>query len=117
MLRSRVVICVLGAMRNPSYPIASFGLRCQSRLGFGTSYASCARYFLTACLIGPETVDRAIIGSERVVNSKTGVIQYQKNGKSIWETHPVEKERLIYQIGSSDPELALKAARTVEADV
>jgi len=48
---------------------------------------------------------------------ENGVVQFQKNGRSIWETHPIEKDRLIYQIGSSDPELALKAAKLVENDV
>ena len=40
-----------------------------------------------------------------------------KKGKSIFETHPIEKERLIYQIGTSDPDLALQAAKIVEGDV
>jgi tRNA-dihydrouridine synthase 2 len=66
---------------------------------------------------GPEIVDKAIIGAERVVLPENGVVQFQKNGRSIWETHPIEKDRLIYQIGSSDPELALKAAKLVENDV
>lgn len=108
---------------------------------------------------GPETVDRAIIGTERTVNGvscpaavvvaqtltlydffatiiylvqwqfplltnntvneteETGTIKYMKKGKSIWETHPIEKSRLIYQIGSADPELALQAAKIVEQDV
>jgi len=66
---------------------------------------------------GPETVDRAIIGTERVVDEKSQTIQYQKNKKSLFECHPIEKSRLIYQIGSSDPELALKAAKIVENDV
>ncbi|KAJ9102650.1 hypothetical protein QFC19_004759 [Naganishia cerealis] len=41
---------------------------------------------------GPEIVDKAIIGAERIVD-------------------------LIYQIGTSDPELAVQAAKTVEQDV
>lgn len=40
-----------------------------------------------------------------------------KKGKSIFETHPIEKTRLIYQIGSADPELALQAAKLVQDDV
>lgn len=47
----------------------------------------------------------------------SGTIKYMKKGKSIWETHPIEKSRLIYQIGSADPDLALQAAKIVEDDV
>ncbi|PLW11755.1 hypothetical protein PCANC_21183 [Puccinia coronata f. sp. avenae] len=68
---------------------------------------------------GPEIVDKAIIGSTRVVDERSGTIQYTKNNgsSSIWQTHPIEKSRLIYQIGSANKELALQAAQTVAADV
>ena len=48
---------------------------------------------------------------------RSGTIQYIKNGRSVWETHPMEKSRLIYQIGSSDPDLALQAAKVIQEDV
>ena len=48
---------------------------------------------------------------------RTGTISFVKNKRSVFECHPIEKSRLIYQIGSSDPELALKAAKLVEQDV
>lgn len=35
----------------------------------------------------------------------------------MFTTHPIEKPYLIYQIGSSDPELAVQAAKTVMQDV
>ncbi|KAH9810442.1 hypothetical protein DFH28DRAFT_986011 [Melampsora americana] len=68
---------------------------------------------------GPEIVDKAIIGSERIIDERTGTIQYTKNNgmTSIWQTHPREKSRLIYQIGSSNKDLALQAAKTVLQDV
>ncbi|KAG0152463.1 hypothetical protein CROQUDRAFT_649876 [Cronartium quercuum f. sp. fusiforme G11] len=68
---------------------------------------------------GPEIVDKAMIGSERIVDERTGTIHYTKNnGKtSIWQTHPREKSRLVYQIGSADKDLALTAAQTVLQDV
>ncbi|EFP74185.2 hypothetical protein PGTUg99_007677 [Puccinia graminis f. sp. tritici] len=68
---------------------------------------------------GPEIVDKAIIGSTRVVDESSGTIQYTKNNgtSSIWQTHPIEKSRLIYQIGSANKELALQAAQTVANDV
>ncbi|KAH8925520.1 FMN-linked oxidoreductase [Atractiella rhizophila] len=68
---------------------------------------------------GPEIVDRAIIGSKRTVDEKTGVISYWKQSvdSPIWSCHPLEKKRLIYQIGSANPDLALQAAETVMQDV
>lgn len=70
---------------------------------------------------GPEVVDKAIIGSTRVVDPVTGVITYTKFSsegcKPIFQCHPVEKPFLIFQIGSSDPELAAQAAQVVQQDV
>jgi tRNA-dihydrouridine synthase 2 len=48
---------------------------------------------------------------------QTGVVSYEKAGKPIWTTHPIEKPYLIYQIGSATPELAVQAALTVLNDV
>ncbi|KAG8975165.1 hypothetical protein FRC05_006333 [Tulasnella sp. 425] len=66
---------------------------------------------------GPETVDKAIIGCERAVDSKTGVISYHREGRPIFTCHPVEKPYLIYQVGSANPELAAQAASKVSQDV
>ncbi|ORY34781.1 hypothetical protein BCR39DRAFT_461747 [Naematelia encephala] len=65
----------------------------------------------------PEVVDKAIIGSERTVDPDTGIITYSKGQGPIFYTHPMEKPYLIFQIGTSDPELAVKAAQTVQQDV
>jgi tRNA-dihydrouridine synthase 2 len=66
---------------------------------------------------GPETVDRAILGSQRVVNDKTGCIEFTKSGKVIYRLHPSEKGRLVYQLGSADARLAVEAATMVAKDV
>ncbi|KAG8899187.1 hypothetical protein FRC00_001797 [Tulasnella sp. 408] len=66
---------------------------------------------------GPETVDKAIIGCERAVDPKTGVISYHREGRPIFTCHPVEKPYLIYQVGSANPELAAQAASKVAEDV
>ncbi|KAK0199170.1 hypothetical protein F5146DRAFT_1022402 [Armillaria mellea] len=66
---------------------------------------------------GPETVDKAILHATRNVDPVTGVITYDGKSKAIFSTHPIEKPYLIYQIGSSDPEYAVKAAQTVMDDV
>ncbi|KAG5720909.1 tRNA-dihydrouridine synthase 2 [Termitomyces sp. T112] len=66
---------------------------------------------------GPEMVDKAILHAERVVDPITGVISYNGKSRAMFTTHPIEKPYLIYQIGSSDPELAVQAAKTVMQDV
>jgi tRNA-dihydrouridine synthase 2 len=82
-------------------------------------------------LLGPETVDRSMIGTTRKANEHLSTIDFtrlpshgskdpRKDQKEslIYRLHP-EKEgkRLIFQIGTSDPERAVQAARIVAADV
>lgn len=40
-----------------------------------------------------------------------------KKDRAIFECHPLEKSRLIFQLGSADPELAVQAALLVVNDV
>ena len=83
--------------------------------------------------IGPETVDRALIGCTRSVCPHTRTVTFSRlpsNGlKSpalnptnkesvIYRLHPErEKGRLIFQIGTAKPELAVQAAKLVAGDV
>lgn len=64
---------------------------------------------------GPEVVDRAILGTERVVRPETGLVEYLKDGRQIFSCHPVERRHLIYQLGSGTPELAEQAVAHVTA--
>ncbi|KAF7347267.1 tRNA-dihydrouridine synthase 2 [Mycena venus] len=66
---------------------------------------------------GPEMVDKAMLHAERAVDPVTGVISYNGKSRAMFTTHPIEKPYLIFQIGSSDPELAVQAARIVMNDV
>ncbi|PVI03705.1 FMN-linked oxidoreductase [Periconia macrospinosa] len=82
---------------------------------------------------GPETIDRAIIGTTRRINPRTSTIEFTRmpsskinnptldpqNRESIlYRIHPeLEKGKLIYQIGSANPELAVQAAKVVAPDV
>ncbi|KAK4047757.1 tRNA-dihydrouridine synthase 2 [Microbotryomycetes sp. JL221] len=66
---------------------------------------------------GPEIVDKAIIGTQRVVDPHSGTIRYIKNQRQIWETHPLEKNKIIFQLGSSNLNLAVEAAKWVQQDV
>lgn len=48
----------------------------------------------------------------------TGVVSYNgKQSRAMFTTHPIEKPYFIYQIGSADPDLAVRAAKTVMQDV
>lgn len=82
---------------------------------------------------GPETVDKAVLHTERVVDRElysvlhrslltssiavTGIVSYRGKTKAIFATHPIEKPYLIFQLGSADPELAVQAAKIVQNDV
>ncbi|KAK0543819.1 tRNA-dihydrouridine synthase 2 [Tilletia horrida] len=66
---------------------------------------------------GPEIVDRAIMACERTVDPKTGLVDFRKDGKSIFTTHPVEKSRLIFQLGSANPAQAYEAIKVISGDV
>ena len=52
-----------------------------------------------------------------VPTAVSGVISYNGKSRAMFTTHPVEKPYLVYQIGSSDPALAVQAAKTVMQDV
>lgn len=85
---------------------------------------------LLTCGLGPEIVDRAIIGCTRRVNEACGTVDWVRiqgdhahspsPGKEalIFRTHP-EKEngKMVYQVGTADPERAVEAAHQVAADV
>jgi tRNA-dihydrouridine synthase 2 len=82
---------------------------------------------------GPETIDKALIGTTRRVNPLTNTIDFTRissNGAKrpalnpdqkesvIYRLHPErEGKRLIYQIGTSNPETAVEAAKLIAADV
>lgn len=80
---------------------------------------------------GPETIDRAILGTTRRFNKETGVIEWTRQPSQgqkdpppdakesiIYRVFP-EKEanKLVFQIGTADPDRAVEAARLVAADV
>ena len=68
-------------------------------------------------MYSPEIVDKSIIGAVRLVNKASGTIDYVKDGNLVFRTHPVERDRLVFQLGTADPSLALQAALTVQEDV
>lgn len=82
---------------------------------------------------GPETIDRAIIGTTRRLNPHTSTLEWSRLPTSklknptldpeqresvLYRIHPeLEKGKLIYQMGTANPELAVQAAKMVAADV
>ncbi|KAK0618169.1 hypothetical protein B0T17DRAFT_537131 [Bombardia bombarda] len=78
---------------------------------------------------GPETVDHSLIGSVRRVNPRTNMIEWTRIPSNqtkhetpaesvIYRLDPLrEGSKHVFQIGTSDPERAVAAARLVAADV
>lgn len=79
---------------------------------------------------GPETIDRSLIGANRRINPRNGTIEFTRmpsNGgrvdkaskeSVIYRIDPVrEKGRLIFQMGTANPDLAVQAAKVVAGDV
>ncbi|KAI9720361.1 MAG: hypothetical protein M1812_002866 [Candelaria pacifica] len=80
---------------------------------------------------GPETIDRALIGTTRRVNPITSTVDFTRlpsNGLKlpkkdqkeslIYRLHPIREGRnLIFQMGTSSPERAVQAARLIAGDV
>ncbi|ORY91952.1 hypothetical protein BCR43DRAFT_479014 [Syncephalastrum racemosum] len=64
-----------------------------------------------------ELVDKRVIGSVRKYNPVTKTIEYWKGDKLTFSTHEKERGRIIFQLGTADPDLALQAALTVKQDV
>ncbi|KAB8077518.1 hypothetical protein BDV29DRAFT_167999 [Aspergillus leporis] len=79
---------------------------------------------------GPETIDRSLIGASRRVNPRNGTVEFTRlpsNGgrteaaaqeSVIFRIDPArEKDKLIFQIGTASPDLAVQAAKMVAGDV
>lgn len=70
-------------------------------------------------VFGPEEIDKKMIHWKRVENNFLGTVDFVNSKTNLvdFRLSPEEKSRLVFQIGSADPELALQAARIVENDV
>ncbi|KAI9304132.1 hypothetical protein BJ944DRAFT_203224 [Cunninghamella echinulata] len=64
-----------------------------------------------------ELVDKRIIGCVKKYNADTGATEYWKGKALCFATHPDEKGKVILQLGTADPDLALEAALTLKDDV
>ncbi|EPZ35849.1 FMN-linked oxidoreductase [Rozella allomycis CSF55] len=69
-------------------------------------------------VFSPEVIDKAIHRAKRVENYITGTIDYlNEHGKIVFQTKPCERNRLVFQMGSADENIALEAAKIVDRDV
>ncbi|KAL4870829.1 hypothetical protein BDV12DRAFT_165307 [Aspergillus spectabilis] len=79
---------------------------------------------------GPETIDKSMIGAVRRVNPRNGTIEFTRIPSNssrkdvpvqesvIYRLDPArEKGKLIFQMGTASPELAVQAAKMVAGDV
>ncbi|OJD11658.1 hypothetical protein AJ78_07614 [Emergomyces pasteurianus Ep9510] len=80
---------------------------------------------------GPETIDRALIGCTRRINPRNSMVEFTRlpsNGgrqnnqaakeSIIYRLDPQrESGKLIFQIGTASPDLAVQAAKIIAADV
>lgn len=62
---------------------------------------------------GPEIIDRALMGSERVVDPQTKAVHFMKDGKSVFSTHPIERPYVVFQLGCATPAWAYEAVKLV----
>ncbi|KAI3635534.1 hypothetical protein MIR68_006172 [Amoeboaphelidium protococcarum] len=68
----------------------------------------------------PEFIDRAVLNFERVVNDELGIIEYidrDKRRRVFALDQSVEQGKLIFQMGTADKDLAVRAANMVIDDV
>mmetsp|Transcript_43225 Transcript_43225/g.92466 ORF Transcript_43225/g.92466 Transcript_43225/m.92466 type:complete len:443 (-) Transcript_43225:43-1371(-) len=68
---------------------------------------------------GEEIIDRKIIGAQRVENPDFGTIDYvsPREQVTVFSTKPFERNKVIFQIGTADGQLASQAALTIQKDV
>jgi tRNA-dihydrouridine synthase 2 len=64
-----------------------------------------------------EIIDKSILATQRIVNQALGTIDYVRDGnRLVYRTNELDTPN-VFQIGTSDPILALKAAQKVCEDV
>jgi tRNA-dihydrouridine synthase 2 len=125
--RGKIVLAPM--VRSGELPSRLTALHYGADLVWGMLFGVCRRY--TLILAGPETVDRSMIGTTRRVNESISTIDFTRFPTSvsklpkeeqkeslIYRLHPAREGRqLIFQLGTSDPERAVQAARLVAGDV
>ncbi|KAH8873206.1 tRNA-dihydrouridine(20) synthase [NAD(P)+]-like [Schistosoma japonicum] len=69
-------------------------------------------------VISEELIDQRVIRSSRIANDELNTVDFiLPDGSVTFRTSAEEKNRVIVQLGTSNPETALKAAKVLENDV
>ena len=125
------------ASPNPRVPIPANGVDYRGKVVLAPMVRSgelpsrlSALHYGADLVWGPETIDRAMIGCTRRVNPRNGTVEFTRlssNGgrtdapskeSVIYRLDPArEKGRLIFQMGTAKPELAVEAGKLVAGDV
>ncbi|ODV92388.1 hypothetical protein CANCADRAFT_19618, partial [Tortispora caseinolytica NRRL Y-17796] len=67
---------------------------------------------------GPEIIDRKLVDCVRTKNDSLGTTDFvHPKAGVVFRTCPFEKKRLIFQIGTASPDIAVQAAKIVASDV
>ncbi|XP_045192611.2 tRNA-dihydrouridine(20) synthase [NAD(P)+]-like [Mercenaria mercenaria] len=65
-----------------------------------------------------EIIDHKILIAERIDNTILGTVDYVLSDSTlVFRTHPSEKGKVVFQLGTADAKTALKAAKKIENDV
>ncbi|XP_052816141.1 tRNA-dihydrouridine(20) synthase [NAD(P)+]-like [Mya arenaria] len=65
-----------------------------------------------------EIIDRKLLTTKRVENKVLRTVDYVCSDSTVvFRTHPSEKSRLVFQIGTANAHIALQAAKKIENDV
>ncbi|KAK4147616.1 uncharacterized protein C8A04DRAFT_33784 [Dichotomopilus funicola] len=127
----------LTSITTPHVPIPHRGVNYRGKLVLAPMVRSgelpsrlLALHYGADLVWGPETVDHSLIGATRRINPRNNMIEYTRQpshanspaaGYSetvIYRLDPTrEKNRLVFQLGTSDPDRAVAAARFVAPDV
>lgn len=122
----RFLRSAMTAMITPRVPIPANGVDYRGKIALAPMVRSgelpsrlLALNYGADLVWGPETIDRALIGTSRRVNPRNGIIEFTRGqGSIIYRIDPVrEKGRLVFQIGTASPELAVEAAKIIAPDV
>ncbi|PAA48830.1 hypothetical protein BOX15_Mlig017111g2 [Macrostomum lignano] len=65
-----------------------------------------------------EIIDHRLLGCSRLVNRRLGTVDFvHKDGSLVFRTCQRERQRVVLQLGTADPDRAVSAAKIVERDV
>lgn len=66
-----------------------------------------------------EIIDWRLLRTKRMVNDKLGIVEYidESDGTTVFSTCQEERNKVILQLGTSDPDRALKVGLLLQDDI